>query len=110
MWRAKGSLPKEGKLNEREAIPVPDGEPKSDKGSKFERFFKAVRSRKPADMPVSTLDAYFSCVHCQLGNLSYRLGRSLEFDPKTERFKRDDEANKHIKRDYRKGFEVPQLA
>jgi hypothetical protein len=37
------------------------------------------------------------------------LGRSLEFDPKTERFK-DSEANKHVKRDYRKGFEVPQLA
>ena len=39
-----------------------------------------------------------------------RLGRSLAFDPKTERFQKDDEANKHIQRDYRKGFEVPKLA
>ena len=101
---------KEGKMSEREAIPVPEGESKSDTGSKFERFFKAVRSRKPADMPVSTLDAHFACVHCQLGNLAYRLGRSLEFDPKTERFKHDSEANKHVKREYRKGFEVPHLA
>jgi hypothetical protein len=47
-------------------------------------------------------------VHCQLGNIAYRLGRSLEFDPATERFK-DREANKYLKRDYRNGFEVPQL-
>ncbi len=60
-------------------------------------------------MPMSTQDAHFACIHCQLGNIAYRLGRSLEFDPKTERFK-DKEANKYVKRDYRKGFEVPQVA
>lgn len=100
---------KEGKLSERQAIPVPDDAPKLEKGSKWGRFFNAVRSRKPADLPVSTLDAHFSCVHCHLGNLAYRLGRSLAFDPKTERFK-DAEANQHLKRKYRKNFEVPQMA
>ena len=58
---------------------------------------------------VSPLDAHLSCVHCQLGNIAYRLGRSLEFDPKAERFK-DSEPNRYLKRDYRKGFEVPHLA
>ena len=99
---------KEGKSGEHEAIPVPEDAPKPENASRFERFFRAVRSRKPSDMPVSTLDAHHSCVHCHLGNLSYRLGRSLQFDPKTERFQ-DDEANRHLKREYRKGFEVPQL-
>src|SRR5436190_7164349 len=100
---------KEGKINERQPIPIPADAVKPEKGSKFERFFAAVRSRNPADLSVSTLDAHFSCVHCHLGNISYRLGRSLEFDPKTERFK-DHDANKYIKREYRKGFQVPQLA
>ncbi len=100
---------KEGKTAAREPIPVPDDAAKPDKGGKWERFFRAVRSRKPEDQSVSTLDAHFSCVHCQLGNIAYRLGRSLEFDPQTERFK-DSEANHHVKREYRKGFEVPQLA
>jgi len=100
---------KEGKSSEREAMPIPDDAPKPEKGSKWQRFFKAVRSRKPSDLPVSTLDAHRSCVHCHLGNLAYRLGRSLEFDPKDERFK-DHEANHYIKRAYRKGFEVPQIA
>jgi predicted dehydrogenase len=100
---------KEGKGGERQSIPVPaeSGEPKG--RSKWQRFFTAVRSRQSDDLPVSTLDAHHSCVHCHLGNLSYRLGRSLEFDPKTERFK-DSEANKYLKRDYRKGFEVPHLS
>jgi len=100
---------KDDKTSGREPIPVPDDAPKPDKGSKWDRFFKAVRSRKPEDMSVSTLDAHFSCIHCQLGNISYRMGRSLEFDPKTECFK-DSDANKFITREYRKGFEVPKLA
>ncbi|MCC6820402.1 MAG: Gfo/Idh/MocA family oxidoreductase [Verrucomicrobiota bacterium] len=100
---------KDGKPSDRAAIPVPDTAPALDKGNKWDRFFKAIRSRNPADMPVSTLDAHYSCVHCQLGNIAFRLGRSLEFEPKAERFK-DREANKYVKREYRKGFEVPQLA
>ncbi len=100
---------KEGKISERQPIPIPSDAAKPEKGSKFERFFTAVRSRNPADLSVSTLDAHFSCVHCHLGNISYRLGRSLEFDPKTERFK-DRETNKYLKREYRKHFEVPQVA
>src|SRR5882724_3079872 len=100
---------KEGKMSERQPIPVPEDAVKPEKGNKFQRFFTAVRSRKPADLTVSTADAHGSCVHCHLGNLSYRLGRSLEFDPKTERFK-DAEANNYLKREYRHGFEVPKLA
>jgi predicted dehydrogenase len=98
---------KEGKTNQREAIPVPEDVPKPETGGKWKRFFAAVRSRNPNDMTVSTLDAHFSCVHCHLGNIAYRLGRSLDFDPVAERFK-DKEANRYLKRDYRKGFDVSQ--
>ncbi len=102
---------KEGRSDkgiEHDPIPLPADLPKTEKGNKWERFFRAVRSRKVEDMAVSTLDAHHSCVHCHLGNISYRLGRSLEFDPKTERFKEND-ANKYVTRDYRPGFEVAQL-
>ncbi len=96
-----------GKMSEREAIPVK--EPKPDLGGKWAHFFRAVRSRKQDDMSVTTLDAFHSCVHCHVSNISYRLGRSLDFDPKTERFK-DEQANKFLSREYRSGFEVPKLA
>jgi hypothetical protein len=97
---------KGGKTSERESIPV--NEPKPDLGSKWAHFFRAVRSRKQEDMSVTTLDAFHSCVHCHLANVSYRLGHSLGFDPRAERFK-DDEANKYLTREYRAGFEVPKL-
>ena len=100
---------KEGKMSERQAIPVPDTAPKPEGLSNWDYFFRAVRSRKPEDMSVSTAEAHLSCAHCHLGNIAFRLGRSLEFDPKTERFK-DRGANEFLSRKYRKGFEVPKLA
>jgi hypothetical protein len=106
--RGKGFFTYEGgKLDEREAIPVK--EPKHDRGDKWDYFFRAVRSRNQADLPVTVEDAYQACAHCHLANISYRLKRSLEFDPKTERF-RDEEPNKFLSREYRSGFEVPKLA
>ncbi|MBL9201497.1 MAG: Gfo/Idh/MocA family oxidoreductase [Opitutaceae bacterium] len=100
---------KQGKASEREAIPVPGDSGKPAKESPFGRFVGAVRSRKASDMPMSVLDAHIGCAHCHLGNIAFRLGRSLAFDPKTERFK-DEAANRYLSRDYRKGFEVPRLA
>jgi len=38
---------------------------------------------------------------CHLGNIAVRLGRSLQFDPKQERFINDDEANRLVSRNYR---------
>ncbi len=106
--RGKGFFTyKEGKRSEREPIPVK--EPLPEYRNKWQYFFQAVRTRKDADMSVATLDAYHSCVHCHLGNTAFRLGRSLEFDPKSGRF-HDDDANKFLSRDYRDGFEVPTLA
>jgi predicted dehydrogenase len=94
----------------RQPIEIPAGTPEEDNTNCFERFINAVRSRdnsaNPADMDV----AHVSCAHCQIGNIAYRLGRSINFDPKTETFGDDAEANAHLKRDYRPGFEVPQLA
>jgi predicted dehydrogenase len=105
--RGKGFFTyKEGKASVRESIPVK--EPVPEYRSKWQHFFQAVRSRKQQDMSVATLDAYRSCVHCHIGNTSYRLGRSLEFDPESERF-RDADANRLVSREYRSGFEVPRI-
>jgi hypothetical protein len=56
------------------------------------------------------MNAHVASAHAHLANASYRLGRALEFDPATETFKNDEEANKMLKREYAPGFEVPQLA
>ncbi|HUV14162.1 MAG TPA: Gfo/Idh/MocA family oxidoreductase [Acidobacteriota bacterium] len=75
----------------------------------FRRFFSAVRSRRPEQLPVTVEDAHVACIHCQIGNVAYRVGHTLDFDPATERFLNSDEANGMMKRDYRKGFEVPKV-
>jgi hypothetical protein len=37
------------------------------------------------------------------------MGRKLEFDPKTEKFVNDKEADKLLTRDYREPFVVPEI-
>ena len=43
-----------------------------------------------------------------LGNAAYRVGRTLEFDPKTEQCISDDEANKLLTPTYREPYVVPE--
>ena len=45
-------------------------------------------------------------VGMKLEESTYQLGRELEFDPKTEKFVNDAEADRMLTRQYRKGFEV----
>jgi predicted dehydrogenase len=83
--------------------PLPDQEPK------FRRFFRAVRSRNEEPLPVSVEDAHIACLHCQIGNIAYRIGHTLAFDPVSERFLNCKQANRMLKRDYREGFAVPEI-
>lgn len=88
--------------------PIPVEQPLPEGGDKWDRFFTTVRTRDMAGNPAPPEAGHPSCVLCHAGNIAYRLGRSLEFDPETETFK-DEDANKMIKRNYREGFEVPAI-
>ncbi|MGE3819921.1 MAG: Gfo/Idh/MocA family protein [Isosphaeraceae bacterium] len=46
-------------------------------------------------------------VLCHLGNVAWRVGRTLEFDPKTEAIVGDDQANSLCRRSYRKPWVIP---
>ncbi len=74
----------------------------------IENFLKAVRSRKRSDLNCDILEGHISATLCHLANASYRLGRSLSFDPEKENFGADNEANAMLTRDYRDGFVVPE--
>ncbi|MCA9440922.1 MAG: Gfo/Idh/MocA family oxidoreductase [Candidatus Omnitrophica bacterium] len=76
---------------------------------KFYNFFKTVKSRNPADNPCDALVGHISAMHCHIGNTAYRLGRNVRFDPETERYIDDPEANETISREYEKGFEVTEI-
>ncbi|WP_373516670.1 Gfo/Idh/MocA family protein [Pricia sp.] len=73
----------------------------------FANFIEAVRKHDKSILngPVET--AHLSSGLAHLGNIAYRTGRVLEFDPKAEKFVNDPEADTYLTRDYREGFEVP---
>lgn len=73
----------------------------------FANFIDCVRSRRREDLRCEVEEGHLSTAHAHLANISYRLGRSLNFDPKTERFVNDAEADKLLTREYRKPYVLP---
>ncbi len=76
---------------------------------KFYNFFKAIKSRKSEDNPCDAMEGHISSMHCHIGNIAYRLGRTVRFDPEIERFIDDPEANASVSREYQEGFEVTEV-
>jgi predicted dehydrogenase len=62
-------------------------------------FIAAVRGEQPVNAPIDV--GHLSASLCHLGNIATRLGRSLRFEPTSERFIGDDEANTRVGRIYR---------
>ena len=91
----------------REQAPGPSG---NDRGNNWLNFIEAVRSRKPEDLNAPIEEGAISTTLVHLANISYRLRRSLRFDPATWTCPGDSEATAMFRRKYRAGFEVPKLA
>ncbi len=83
------------------------GKPKMDLDHVL-NWVQAVRSRRRADLNAEIEEGHYSAALCHLANVSYRAGRTLAFDPKTERFIGDPEADKLLTRPYREPFVVPE--
>jgi predicted dehydrogenase len=72
----------------------------------FANFISCVISRKKEDLRAPIEEGYVSAGLVHLANVSYRLGRTLVFDPETEEVRDDDEAN-HLLRDSDRGYRAP---
>jgi predicted dehydrogenase len=77
-------------------------------GNHMTNFLGAVRSRKVSDLNAPIEEGNLSTELMHLANISYRLGRTLNFDPQTLTVKGDAEANKMFTRPYRAPFVVSQ--
>ncbi|MCS7026817.1 MAG: Gfo/Idh/MocA family oxidoreductase [Bryobacteraceae bacterium] len=73
-----------------------------------ENFVQAVRERRMDLLTAEIRETHLSTALCHLGNISYRLGRELKFDPARNRFVADAEANQMLTRNYRKPYVVPE--
>ena len=72
-----------------------------DNAAHHRNFLTSLRSgKKPhADIEIGHLTASL----CHLGNIATRVGRQLTFDPKSERIRDDEEADRLVHRTYREG-------
>lgn len=84
--------------------PGPKGK---ESGDHYANFIEAVRKRDTSiqNGPVET--GHLSSALSHLGNIAFRTGRVLHFDPVKETFPGDEEANRLLAREYRAPYVVP---
>jgi len=68
----------------------------------FRNFLDCVRTREEPIAPVEV--GHRSATFCHIANIAMMLHRTLRWDPKTEQFIGDDEANRMLSRVYRTGW------
>lgn len=78
-------------------------------GNHFDNFIQAVRARDKSILNAPVESAHLSSGLAHLGNISYRVGRTLDFDPSKERFVNDPEADRYLKPNYREPYVVPEM-
>ncbi len=77
-------------------------------GNNWQNFIDCVRSRRKEDLNAPVEEGHISCTLMHLGNVSYRLGRTLNFDPVNQTVIGDEEANRMLHRAYRAPYVVPE--
>jgi hypothetical protein len=75
----------------------------------FKNWITAVRAHDKTLLngPVETAHLASGLAH--LGNIAYRMGRVLTFDPASEKFVNDPDADKLLTRNYRAPYVVPEI-
>jgi predicted dehydrogenase len=67
-------------------------------------FVESMRSRRDPIAPVEV--GHRTCTTCTLGNIAYELMRPVEWNPASEAFVNDPEAEKFYHRQYRAGYSL----
>jgi predicted dehydrogenase len=76
--------------------------------SHVENWIECLQSRRTPNADVEI--AHRSATICHLGNIARWTGRKLRWDPAKETFPDDEEANKYLDRNRRKGYELPNIS
>jgi predicted dehydrogenase len=72
----------------------------------IDNFLSAIKSKGSLNCDIE--EGYKSTLLAHLGNLAFRLGKPLSFDPATQTFVGDPDANAYLKRAGRKPFVIPE--
>jgi hypothetical protein len=78
-------------------------------GGHYGNFIEAVKQGKQELLTCDIETGYRSSVLPIMANIAYRAGKELKWDGKKEQFVGDSAANKLLRRNDRKGYQVPNL-
>jgi predicted dehydrogenase len=84
-----------------------EGERGGGLGNHYQAFIDAIRAGNQRLANNDIREGFYTSALIHLGNISYRLGRSLEFDPVKMRFVKAPDADALLTRKYRAPFVVP---
>ncbi|MFC1563265.1 Gfo/Idh/MocA family oxidoreductase [candidate division KSB1 bacterium] len=76
-------------------------------GPHLANFIDCVRSGRWQDLNADILGGHMSTAFIHLGNIALRTGRTLTFNPHSEKFVNDPEADSYLTRQYREPYVVP---
>ena len=76
--------------------------------SHYESFINAIKANDQSLAKADIEEGFYSCALIHLGNIAYRLGRTLEFDPVKMKFINDQEADSMLTGTYRTPFTIPE--
>jgi predicted dehydrogenase len=73
----------------------------------FGNWIDCIRSRRWQDLTADILEGHMSTAMMHLGNISFRTGRKLHFNPTAEKFVGDEDADTYLIRNYRPPYVMP---
>lgn len=97
-----------GPRNEPGPAKSEDDFPEEERSNGFKNLVDCVRSGRREDLDNPMIEGHLSASLCHLGTISYRTGRELAFNPQTEMFLADGEADQLLTRVYRKPYVMPE--
>jgi predicted dehydrogenase len=86
-----------------------EGDKGSGLGDHYLNFIEAIRANDQKLAKGDIRDGFYSCALVHLGNISYKLGRTLEFDPVKMKFINSPDADAMLTRNYREPFVLPEI-
>ncbi len=74
----------------------------------LQNWIDCIRSRRTPNAPVEV--GHRSATVCHLANIARDLGRTLHWNPESEQFTSDEEANRLLQRPRRDGYQLPDVS
>ena len=77
-------------------------------GNHYQNFTDAIRANDPGNLTSPIEEGFYSCALIHIANISYRLGRTINFGPDTQTISNDEDATNMLIGEYREPYIIPK--